>query len=111
MGAFPVAGAQMRVGAFPPDRELQSQAQSAWVAPNVEILRGSSSFVDSPKVDGRDAVDRIHAKALELGGQDEGAPGPCGQNGGYFGYFLDLDGNKHAAFTMGAEYPEDREFR
>jgi predicted lactoylglutathione lyase len=55
----------------------------------------------SLKVDSQDAVDRIHAKALELGAVDEGAPGPRGQTGGYFGYFRDLDGNKLAAFAMG----------
>ena len=53
------------------------------------------------KVDSREVVDRVHAKALELGAADEGAPGPRGQTGGYFGYFRDLDGNKLAAFTMG----------
>jgi catechol 2,3-dioxygenase-like lactoylglutathione lyase family enzyme len=46
-----------------------------------------------------DAVKRIHAKALELGGTDEGAPGPRGP--GFFAYFRDLDGNKLAAFSMG----------
>ena len=53
------------------------------------------------KVDSREVVDRIHAKALELGAADEGAPGPRGQTGGYFAYFRDMDGNKLAAFTMG----------
>ncbi len=55
----------------------------------------------SLKLDSREVVDRIHAKALELGAEDEGAPGPRGQTGGYFAYFRDLDGNKLAAFTMG----------
>ena len=55
----------------------------------------------SLKVDSREVVDRIHAKALELGAADEGAPGPRGQTGGYFAYFRDMDGNKLAAFTMG----------
>ena len=45
-------------------------------------------------------VDAIHRKALELGGQDEGAPGPRGGNF-YAGYFRDLDGNKLNAFFMG----------
>lgn len=61
---------------------------------------GNGTMV-SLKVDSRDAVDRIHAKALELGAEDEGAPGPRGNTGGYFGYFRDLDGNKLAAFVMG----------
>jgi predicted lactoylglutathione lyase len=45
-------------------------------------------------------VDAIHRKALELGGKDEGAPGPRG-DGFYAGYFRDLDGNKLNAFFMG----------
>ena len=44
-------------------------------------------------------VDAIHAKALELGGTDEGAPGPRGEQF-YAGYFRDLDGNKLNAFCM-----------
>lgn len=45
-------------------------------------------------------VDALHAKALELGGSDEGAPGARGP-GFYAGYFRDLDGNKLNAFYMG----------
>ena len=45
-------------------------------------------------------VDKVHAKALALGGKDEGAPGPRGP-GFYAGYFRDLDGNKLNAFFMG----------
>ena len=48
----------------------------------------------------REAVDRLHAKALELGGSDEGAPGPRGETF-YGGYFRDLDGNKLVAYVMG----------
>ena len=44
-------------------------------------------------------VDRLHAKALALGGRDEGAPGDRGQ-GFYAGYFRDLEGNKLNAFCM-----------
>ena len=46
-----------------------------------------------------DKVDAFHAKALELGGSDEGAPGPRFGNF-YAGYFRDLDGNKLNAFCM-----------
>ena len=46
-------------------------------------------------------VDALHAKALSLGGQDEGAAGPRGQ-GFYGGYFRDLEGNKLCVFCMGA---------
>ncbi len=45
-------------------------------------------------------VDAIHAKALALGGKDEGAPGNRGENF-YAAYFRDLEGNKLAAFHMG----------
>ena len=47
-----------------------------------------------------DQVDAFHAKAMELGGADEGAPGPRGSGGFYVGYFRDLDGNKLAAFCL-----------
>ena len=45
-------------------------------------------------------VNELHAKALELGGTDEGAPGPRGDSGFYGGYFRDLDGNKLNFFCM-----------
>jgi predicted lactoylglutathione lyase len=51
-------------------------------------------------VNSHDKVDRIHKKALELGGKDEGAAGPRG-DGFYAGYFRDLDGNKLNVFCMG----------
>ena len=51
-------------------------------------------------VDSRDKVKRVHAKALQLGGRDEGAVGPRGE-GFYAGYFRDLDGNKLNVFFMG----------
>ena len=44
-------------------------------------------------------VDRLHAKALELGATDEGPAGPRGDTF-YAGYFRDLDGNKLNAFCM-----------
>lgn len=52
-------------------------------------------------VDSTDKVDALHAKALALGGKDEGAPGPRGDAGFYAGYFRDPDGNKLNAFCMG----------
>jgi predicted lactoylglutathione lyase len=51
-------------------------------------------------MDGRDKVDAVHRKAIELGATDEGAPGPRGDNF-YAGYFRDPDGNKLNAFFMG----------
>lgn len=44
-------------------------------------------------------IDSLHAKALALGGKDEGAPGLRGQTF-YAGYFRDLDGNKIALVRM-----------
>lgn len=52
-------------------------------------------------VDSQEKVKALHAKALALGGADEGAPGPRGDSGFYAGYFRDLDGNKLNAFCMG----------
>ena len=52
------------------------------------------------QVDSKDKVNALHAKALSLGGKDEGAAGPRG-DGFYAGYFRDLDGNKLNAFMMG----------
>lgn len=48
-------------------------------------------------------VDTLHAKALELGGTNEGAPGfrPAESDSGFYGgYFRDLDGNKLNFFCM-----------
>ena len=52
----------------------------------------------------RSKVDEIHARALELGGTCEGAPGLRGDEGPqafYGAYFRDPDGNKLAAFCIG----------
>ena len=49
----------------------------------------------------RETVDALHARALELGGRDEGEPGPRGDTGMYAGYFRDLDGNKLVGFCIG----------
>ena len=55
-------------------------------------------------VDSRDKVDSFHAKALELGGSDEGPPGlrgPEGPQAFYGAYFRDPDGNKLCVFRLG----------
>jgi catechol 2,3-dioxygenase-like lactoylglutathione lyase family enzyme len=53
--------------------------------------------------DSRETVDRVYKKALELGGTDEGKPGPRaeGGDGFYAAYFRDLDGNKLDVFCYG----------
>ena len=50
-------------------------------------------------VDSTEKVDAIHARALALGGADEGAPG-LRMGNFYAAYFRDLDGNKLNAFCM-----------
>ena len=52
------------------------------------------------RMDSKEAVDALYAKAMELGSADEGKPGPRG-DGFYAGYFRDLDGNKLNAFFLG----------
>jgi catechol 2,3-dioxygenase-like lactoylglutathione lyase family enzyme len=41
----------------------------------------------------KEMVDKLHAKAMVLGGSDEGAPGQR-MDGFYGGYVRDIDGNK-----------------
>ena len=78
-------------------------------APAISIIKphdgnaatvGNGIMVAIP-VDSTDKVDALHAKALALGGTDEGAPGPRGESF-YAGYFRDLDGNKLNFFCMPA---------
>ena len=45
-------------------------------------------------------VDKFHAKALSLGGSNEGDPGERAPKM-YFSYFRDLDGNKLCAYCFG----------
>jgi predicted lactoylglutathione lyase len=53
-------------------------------------------------VDSPERVNAVHAKALALGGTDEGAPGARSE-AFYAGYFRDLDGNKLNAFCLTGE--------
>lgn len=92
-------------------RFMESDTFIAWssgpTAPAVSITRpydGKPATVGNGMMvaiamDGPEKVDAFHAKALELGGTDEGAPGPRFDNF-YAGYFRDLDGNKLNAFCM-----------
>ena len=55
-------------------------------------------------MDSREKVDAFYAKALELGGTDEGPPGVRGDDGPqafYGAYFRDPEGNKICAFRIG----------
>jgi predicted lactoylglutathione lyase len=49
-------------------------------------------------VDSTEKVKEVYDKAMSLGAQDEGPPGPR-MDGFYAGYFRDLDGNKLNVFT------------
>jgi catechol 2,3-dioxygenase-like lactoylglutathione lyase family enzyme len=85
---------------------------TAWGKPGVAVTRpyngqpavaGNGNMV-SLVVDSRDKVDRLHARALELGGSDEGPPGVRGEEGErafYGAYFRDPDGNKLCVFRIG----------
>ena len=64
---------------------------------------GNGTMIAMPMKE-RGQVDSLHAKAIELGGTCEGAPGVRGDEGPqafYGAYFRDLDGNKLCAFRVG----------
>lgn len=94
-------------------RQLESERFVSWgVAPDKPSIGVIKPYDGQPATVGNgsmtslylptpEAVAAFHKKALELGGKDEGAPGPRGNDGFYAAYFRDLDGNKLAAFTMG----------
>lgn len=48
----------------------------------------------------KEKVDALYKKAIELGGTDEGKPGPRADNF-YAAYFRDLDGNKLNFYHFG----------
>ena len=64
-----------------------ADGEAASVGNGTMIALGASS---------QQEVDRLHGRALELGGADEGAPGPRENRDlkFYAGYFRDPDGNK-----------------
>ncbi len=64
-----------------------------------KVATGGHGTMIALNVEDADTVAKLHAKALELGGSDEGAPGPRGTMN--FGYFRDLDGNKIAFSAAG----------
>ncbi|MEM8501186.1 MAG: VOC family protein [Pseudomonadota bacterium] len=67
---------------------------------NGEAATVGNGVMAGIRADSADAVNAIYQKAIELGGSDEGEPGPRG-DGFYAGYFRDLDGNKLNAFFLG----------
>jgi len=71
---------------------------------NGDAATAGNGNMASIVVDSRAKVDALHAKAMELGGTCEGAPGVRGDDGPqafYGAYFRDPDGNKLAAFRIG----------
>ena len=52
------------------------------------------------RCDSPEEVNALYAKALTLGGTDEGAPGERAPKM-HFSYFRDLDGNKLCAYCVG----------
>jgi len=93
-------------------RAMELETFIAWAAaPNPPMVSVIKPFDKKPATVGngvmvalaassKEQVNALHAKALALGGKDEGAPGPRG-DGFYAGYFRDLDGNKLNVFYMG----------
>jgi catechol 2,3-dioxygenase-like lactoylglutathione lyase family enzyme len=71
---------------------------------NGEPAQPGNGAMPAISVDAREKVDRVHARALALGGSDEGAPGlrtPEGDRAFYGAYFRDPDGNKLCVFCIG----------
>jgi catechol 2,3-dioxygenase-like lactoylglutathione lyase family enzyme len=99
------------LGFFGAQRWMENERLIAWSAgqdkPGIGICKpfdgnaatvGNGMMVSLPASD-PEQVNAIHARALELGGTDEGAPGF--RFGEFYGaYFRDLDGNKLCAFCM-----------
>ena len=63
------------------------------------LEHGSNPRRTKHRFDTLGEVDAFHAKALALGGADEGAPGYRAPTF-YFSYFRDLDGDKLCAYCM-----------
>jgi predicted lactoylglutathione lyase len=91
-------------------RAMESDRFIAWGSGNGPMVCVIKPFNEKPATAGNGTmvalavgsnakVDELHKKALSLGAQDEGAPGPRGDNF-YAGYFRDLDGNKLVFFHM-----------
>lgn len=67
---------------------------------NDEPATAGNGTMIALRLNSREDVDAFHAKALALGGTDEGAPGERAP-GVYMAYFRDLDGNKFGAGHRG----------
>ena len=100
------------LGELGASRFMSNERMIVWgVKPDQPMLAACTPWDERPATVGngamvallagsRENVDRLHARALELGATSEGAPGERMQ-GFYGGYFRDPDGNKLVFFTMG----------
>ena len=100
------------LGAMGAKRAMESEKFVAWgnspTAPMVCVTKpydGKAATVGNGVMvalacDKPATVDKLYAKAIELGAKDEGKPGDRG-GGFYAGYFRDPDGNKLNFFCMG----------
>ena len=90
-GGFTMYGTSMAQPAIVLTRPYDKQAANCGNGNMVAII-----------MDDKAKVTAFHAKAIELGGTDEGAPGYRGDPsfGYYFAYFRDPDGHKLAAFNI-----------
>ncbi len=100
------------LGEIGASRMMEDERFIAWgTGPGTPMLALMKPFDEQPAttgngvmvalaVDNNTKVDEMYAKALELGGTDEGEPGER-MPGLYAGYFRDLDGNKLNFFHMG----------
>ena len=99
------------LGTLGANRMMEAETFIAWTnspgAPAISIIKpadGNAATVGNGvmvaiAMDAPQKVDAFHAKALELGGSDDGTPGTrFGKF--YAGYFRDLDGNKLNAFCI-----------
>ena len=82
-------------------QSLKSPCVAATIPFNKEKATVGNGVMVALFLETKEKVDAFHAKALELGGTNEGDPGfrPEGNTSGFYaGYFRDLDGNKFNAF-------------
>jgi predicted lactoylglutathione lyase len=91
-------------------RVMESDRYTVWAAGNGPMLMVCAPFDGGAATQGngvmvalaaggKEKVDALYAKAIALGGKDEGAAGPRGDSF-YAGYFRDPDGNKLCFFHM-----------
>ena len=100
------------LGTLGAGRFMESDRFIAWaVSPTQPSLGVIKPFDGAPAsvgngtmvsivMDSAEKVTAFYNKALELGGTDEGGPGPRGDSGFFAAYFRDPDGNKLNAFCM-----------